>query len=148
MKNVLIIVSMLLFVGNLSAQQDASKRDKRESKIKAQKIAFITKALDLTPDEAQKFWPLYNEFTSKNRALKNEFKKNRVTKEISEDEAKRIINTYFDKEQQKLTLKKNYYDKFAMILPPSKVVKLHFAENRFKRKLLNRLKKNRNRKRK
>jgi len=54
-------------------------------------------------------------------------------------------NFYFSNEQQKLTLKRNYYDKFKMILPATKVVKLHIAENRFKRKLLKKLKKNKRR---
>jgi hypothetical protein len=40
-----------------------AQKDKIRERIKAQRIAFITQRLALTPDEAQKFWPVYNQFS-------------------------------------------------------------------------------------
>src|ERR1041385_4038401 len=45
--------------------QDATVQDK----IKAARIGLITQRLNLTPEQAQKFWPLYNEFVQKRAEL-------------------------------------------------------------------------------
>src|ERR1035437_4885758 len=42
----------------------------RKEKMESMKIAFLTQKLDLTPDEAQKFWPVYNEFQKKREELR------------------------------------------------------------------------------
>jgi len=148
MKFLLIIASMMFFLTGTNAQDIKPGKRKGIEKIEAHKVAFITKVLDLTPEEAQKFWPLYNEYSEKERQLRNAFKANKPQKGMSEEEANNVIDYYFENEQQKLTLKKNYYDKFKMILPATKVVRLHFAENKFKRKLLKKLRKNKKMKRK
>jgi Spy/CpxP family protein refolding chaperone len=44
---------------SLHAQQEGGN----DNAIESLKIAFLTKQLDLTPDEAQKFWPVYNQYT-------------------------------------------------------------------------------------
>lgn len=44
-------------------------------KMKTEKIAFLTSAMDLTPAEAEKFWPVYNDMENERRAS---FKKNMV----------------------------------------------------------------------
>ena len=139
MKFLLIITSMLFSISSAFSQNDNPSKRKGFERIEAHKIAFITKVLDLTPEESEKFWPLYNEYSAKERQLRKDFEANKPKKGMSEDEANRVIDYYFENEQQKLTLKKNYYDKFKMILPATKVVKLHIAENRFKKKLLKRL---------
>ena len=143
MKNFLIFISMLFFIGGINSQNDIPRKEKIASKIEAQRIAFITEVLDLSPEESQKFWPLYNEYMQKARLLNKEQKEHRPQRGITDEEATKSIDFFFANEQKKLTLKKNYYDKFMMILPSTKVVKLHFAENKFKKKLLKRLKKRR-----
>ena len=47
--------------------QDGDKT--RAEKIEALKIAFITQKLQLTTDEAQKFWPVYNQYENEIRSL-------------------------------------------------------------------------------
>ena len=42
-------------------EQKRTHQEMREM-IQAKKIAFFTEYLDLTPSEAEKFWPLYNSF--------------------------------------------------------------------------------------
>lgn len=145
MKYLLIVVTMLLSLGWGNSQENTRKRDRFE-KVESQKIAFITKALDLTPEESQKFWPVYNEYSRTLKKLKLDFPKGKQRKDLSEAEADKLIENFFETEQNKLTLRRNYYDKFKAILPSSKVVKLHMAERKFKRKLLKRLNKRRKRK--
>lgn len=110
-------------------------------KVEAQKIAFITNALNLTPEESQKFWPLYNEYSAKEKELRPELKERPGN--VSESEANELINKFFENEEKRLNLMKNYYQKFKNVIPASKVVKLHFAERKFKEKLLEKIKERR-----
>lgn len=53
----------LLGVGLVSNGQDPTQE--KADHIKAQKIAFFTEKLSLTPEEAQRFWPVYNLYWEK-----------------------------------------------------------------------------------
>lgn len=142
MKYLLMTITMLLTIGTVSSQNP--QRDNIGQKIEAQKIAFFTRTLDLTPEESQRFWPIYNEYSAKQKQLRDDFKANKPNRNMSEEEASEVINMFFENEQKKLNLRMNYYKKFQMILPSTKVVKLHFAERKFKEKLLEKLKKRKN----
>lgn len=67
MKNSLKIGLVLLMVlfSTFSFAQDRSKREK----IKTLKVAFITERLNLSTNEAQSFWPLYNDYEEKRESL-------------------------------------------------------------------------------
>lgn len=119
------------------AQPGNSEHKERWEKYRSEKIAFLTNYLDLSPDEAQKFWPLYNQ-------LENErWDAQKLRKELEEKvlEAK---ETMPDHKIQELTrefagsLKKEaemlviYNEKFLKILPAGKVLKLYKGESEFK----------------
>lgn len=119
------------------------ERDREEMarKIKARKIAFITDHLQLTAEEAEKFWPLYNEMEQKRneitRDLMQRFRDREDEQaELTDSEAENIIQQRFDQEQALLDLKKEYHSKFTGILPPSRVLKLYEIENNFRRHLM------------
>src|SRR3546814_14932243 len=59
-KSVHLIALALLFPVTLAVAQES--RAERFERIEAEKIAFITKELNLTPAEAQKFFPVYNQY--------------------------------------------------------------------------------------
>jgi len=63
-KTLFICVAMLFISVDVFSQHTNKVKD--EEKIKAEKVAFLTTQLDLTVAEAQKFWPLYNEYEKKN----------------------------------------------------------------------------------
>ena len=65
MKHILIL--FLLIATTASAQ--------RGDKIKAYKTAFLTESLELTSDEAEKFWPIYNAHEEKLRTLRKQERK-------------------------------------------------------------------------
>jgi hypothetical protein len=66
MRLVILLFVLALFATSMSAQEP-----EHMERIKAQKIAFITEQLSLTPAVAQKFWPVYNEFSTKVDNLNN-----------------------------------------------------------------------------
>ena len=67
---ILMITPALAQEDDLPAGQDPKVRDK----IQAARIAYITDQLKLTPDEAEKFWPVYREFAEKRKAIRLELK--------------------------------------------------------------------------
>lgn len=99
-------------------------------KIQALKIAFITQKLQLTPDEAQKFWPVYNQYDN----------------EIHNIELDKSDPNVIDKEEKLLNVRKKYLTSFEKILGPDKTNRLFNAERDFRGILIRRLQ-NRNQQR-
>lgn len=126
MKKLLLILAVT--IGSLSvakAQEDLPEDGaKRKEKIKALYIAFISERLQLTPDEAQKFWPVHTQFTNEMEAVK---------KDLPPLEA----------EQAKLNIKKKYQDNFIKILGPQKSDRFFKTESEFKQKLVEMIRKKR-----
>ena len=74
----LMTVIMVLFMGSLLAQPPHKQRRDHQkhdgSRIESMKVAYITNKLDLTPEEARKFWPVYNSWQNKKEELWKDFK--------------------------------------------------------------------------
>jgi len=129
MKKLLSILVICLLV---SSYAQAQKKGKRQEKIKSLRIAFITDKLQLTTDESEKFWPLYNEYDSKRKALRKSFQKNKRTDELTDDEAEKQINAKFESQEKMIQLKRSYFEKFKKVLPAKKVAQLGKAEREFR----------------
>ena len=113
----------------------------RKEKMESMKIAFLTKRLDLTPDEAQKFWPVYNEFQKKRDELrKKRHEETKGAKEnldsLSDKQIESIVDGEMAFRQKNLDLDKEYHSKFKSVLPIRKVAKLYRAEDMFAHHLL------------
>lgn len=137
----LLTLSALLFVPMSYAQPgDGNKKEK----VEQLKIAFITRELQLTSEEAEKFWPVYNEMTN---ALRDEKKAQRkITRALrdnkdsySEEEFKTQSLAAMDSQIKSAELKKEYHIKLAEIISYKKATKLLSLEQRFKQELLKRL---------
>src|SRR5258708_22076177 len=90
--------------------QDASVRDK----IKAARIGLITQRLNLTPEQAQKFWPLYNEFDQKRAELRKLFRD--AQREINPNnpdpkQQQALVDLGLKIKQDELNLEKDYSHK-------------------------------------
>ncbi|AEA45279.1 hypothetical protein [Fluviicola taffensis] len=135
------ILLPLAFATNVFGQDDKEKEDK----IEALKVGFITKELNLTTSEAEKFWPIYNEMDGKMKELRQICRKiNQELREsedkISNDDARKKLNTLFENDQKELDLKKEYSEKFIKIIGEKRSLKLLSLEHEFRRALLDRLK--------
>jgi hypothetical protein len=110
-------------------------------KFKAKKIAYITNAINLTPAEAEKFWPVYNEFEQKRYSLmeKHREMENKLKEKIDDLPDEKYIElsktlASFQKMEGDLDIE--YNEKFLKILPAKKVVQLYVADMEFKSFLL------------
>jgi len=138
MKYKTLIIAMLFPLFMFGQDQ---KMDKKREKIEAQKVAFITRNLDLIPEEAQKFWPVYNQFSDARKELYEQHQKNRKDiDDLSDSEIEKLIDNHIILDQKILDLKKKYHAEFKKILSNKKIAKLYHAEHMFKKDLLKRLK--------
>ncbi|MDO9257141.1 MAG: hypothetical protein Q7U54_16600 [Bacteroidales bacterium] len=112
--------------------------------VEAQRIAFITKELNLTPDEAKVFWPVYNEYDAKRHDLKKSFKESgdfhkKDIAKLTEKEANQILDNQIVEAQKFLDLRKEYHAKFKSVLPAVKVLKLYDTEREFQKMLIDKI---------
>lgn len=143
MKYLLVVIFLLSGV-TLWAQNDKLSEEKRDE-FEAQKVAFFTQALDLTPQEAVVFWPLYNEMSKKIREQDMDMRKQakimRESKNVTEAEARKYVEGALAAESQMLNIKKQYYQKLLEVIPAKKIAKLDWAERKFHRQLLDKMRK-------
>lgn len=152
----LMLVVLLILPVSMWAQPPGGGRPKqgqgremnekeREEKIDKLKIAFITDELDLTSEEAEKFWPIYNELEDKLKELRKANRK--IQKEIDEsyetlsnEDAKKKLETILENDKKEIDLRKEYSEKFSKVIGDKRTLKLLSLEHEFKRELLERLK--------
>ena len=134
MRNIIIICGIVIFnMGGLVAQDH-----KHRENFKAYKIAYITQNLDLSPQEAEKFWPVYNEHESKMKAINKSIKKRFKIDEMSDSELEALLNNRLKAEEDKLALHRAYIQKYKKVISIRQIVLLQRAEKRFKKELLRR----------
>ena len=147
MKTRFIYPLVFLLISSLSFAQDYKER---REKVKALKVAFITEKLELTTEEAQKFWPLYNAFDDKQSELRHEkmraildrFKPGNVEK-LSEKDASNSLAQMEKIEEDLFNLKKKFIKDLQGVISAKKIIKLKKAEEDFNRELLKQMREKR-----
>ncbi len=115
----------------------------RVQEIKAQRTAFLTQRLDLTPEEAQKFWPVYNQYDKESEAVRKEMREaHKATKkdsDLTDAEASAAIDKELAGRQKELDLRRKYSAEFKKVIGPVKTFKLGKAERDFNKELIKRM---------
>lgn len=114
----------------------AQKSWGRSEQIESIKVAFITSKLDLTTEEAQKFWPVYNSYTKEFLEL---LKKKREARYKQNSDPNETITADLIYESKMLDLKKKYRKLYAKAIPPQKILALYRAESEFREHLYKQL---------
>jgi len=142
---ILLFTLISVFYFEADAQHFMEKRmEEKKEQIKAYKIAFITEKLQLTPEEAQVFWPVYNQHEKERDEELIAFRKRfdfepHEIMDLSEQEAEQFIDERIEHEQQLLDLRKKYHIQLKEVISPKKVMILYEAENEFRKELLKKL---------
>ncbi len=117
----------------------------QNQKIESMRVAFINDKLKLTPQEAQVFWPIYNEYLDKMKAIRREKKKLYLQSDINSNEtADDFINKKVQLEQTEMQYIKDYSIKFKKAIGNIKTALLFKSEEEFKQELLKVLKSDKN----
>lgn len=137
-------LSYVLILLSLVSAQAQPKDGKIRERIRAQRVAFLTERLALTTEEAQRFWPVYNEFTDQLEAIKKQQKETRnLSKDklssMSDKEIEKTLNDELNSQQQMVDLQRKYQVELVKVIPIRKVAMLYKAERDFKLHLLKKM---------
>jgi len=135
-----LIASFFLITNSMIAQPPPPPDGPGNEKIDALKIAFITKRLKLTTEEAQKFWPVYNQYEEEKKQIRQStigtIKDMKEDGDFTNAEAEQAIAKYIEFKAKDLDLIKKYVIEFRKFLPATKIAKLVTAEEHFKKMLM------------
>ena len=136
-------MSMLLCSMTASAHKNCNQDWKQ--KMMSEKIAFLTAEMDLTPEEAQVFWPVYNEVNKRSdEAMHKVFGTFKALEQAlnegkSEKEVQKLLDEYLKALDMQKEANKEAADKYKKVLPAEKVARLYVGEERFRRQHIRRL---------
>jgi len=141
-KHIFFTWVFMLFISCIIAQTSDSKKDK----IDALRVAFISKKVNLTEQEARAFWPLYNEMNDKYESVRKTFRlrynANTNFNFVTDKDAEDYLNAELNLRQKEFEIYKEYYDKFRKVLSVKKVATLRRAEEDFKKEIIKSIKEN------
>ncbi len=149
MKKILTILLLSVFtIGILNAQNAKPGFEKYLEKYKAEKISFLTEKLDLSLEQAEKFWPRYNKYQNqrdeliKSKRFGNHDRGGPPT-DLSKKEMETMVDNKVEQELKLAELKMEFHKDVKKIIPIEKVVLLYRSENEFMNHMLNKIREGR-----
>ncbi|NEU07765.1 hypothetical protein GZH53_05530 [Flavihumibacter sp. R14] len=115
----------------------AQDKSQRYEQIESLKVAYITQKLDLSTSEAEKFWPVYNNYQQELRVI---YKQRREARAKQKADPNNKLDNELDFESRILNIRKKYKDEFSKVLPPDKVLSYFNAEREFREQMIKELK--------
>jgi Spy/CpxP family protein refolding chaperone len=135
----LLLFIILLAVGPVQAQDGEGRQ-----KIESAKIGYITNRLNLTPEQAPQFWPIYNEYSARKQELNRKIRQlnnQSLRQGVADQDVLRNLNQSNDAKQKIADLDQEYQPKFLKVISPGQLAELQNAERTFNKMLLDRLNK-------
>lgn len=140
MRTLLVVLACVLLLAGVPVRaQDKAPAQRTAAEwlaqIQADRKAVISGAIDLTPEEAGKFWPLYDAFQREmavprsaiTRAL-NDFVAAGYS--VTDANAKRLTLEVLAAEKEETRIRDKYFRKMLAVLPPRKVARYMQVENK------------------
>ena len=126
--------------GGRGGQMGQPDREGRRQKIEAARVAFLTERLNLTTEQAQKFWPVYNEFDAKRRVIRKRINgQRRDLATLADNQLQPAVDDLFAARQEELNLEKEYVGRFQKVISLRQTLVLVRAEREFAKFLLRKL---------
>ncbi len=133
----LLLTTLFLAVALTTALAQPAERLK--DRVRSQRIAIYTEVLSLTSEEAEGFWPIYNQFLEDREKVQDELKGIRRDN-LNDSEAEAQVKKYLELRQRELDLEKDMVQKMRKVISMQKIGKIPEAEREFRKIVLERLK--------
>lgn len=134
-----VLFTMTFLTGN--AQKWDGKKEEIHEKVKAEKVAYFTAKLDLSPDEAQKFWPIYNQYEKEKMEIYDMFmQRPKSYNDLSDADAEKYLDRLQNIKEKEYELEKKYIPRFKKVLPVKKVAGVYYFEKEFRKEVFDRVK--------
>jgi hypothetical protein len=128
-----LVVCALALSGPASAQSSQKQLD--IAAARAQRKATVGANMNLTPDEASQFWPVYDSYEKSMDSIED-----RHVKELkdfaakynnfTEADAKKKLDEVIAIQQARLDVQKDYIPKFRAVIPQVKVTRFYQIDNK------------------
>ena len=138
-RRIIFLIAGLIFISHLVKAQTPN-----QARLNTYKIAFLTRKLNLTSSEAEKFWPVYNEFQDKKMQIQQERiglnrKFNQEGSKMTDEQLLTLGDKLIELEVTETELSMKFHQVLKGLLPPVKILRLYQAEAQFRQQLLNEL---------
>ena len=139
------LVLTAVLISGTAINASAQKKEDWKQKIMQEKIAFFTTEMNLTQEEAQDFWPVYNQFCKEEheaqKLIMTTYKdlNEAIESGKSEKEISACLNRYLKAREEKRDLSTAAAGRFRKILSDEKVARLYITEEKFKRNQIQKL---------
>lgn len=142
MKNLILILCLLSAQLTIQAQ---GNRDGIRDRIKSERIAFLTKEMNLSPEDAQRFWPVVNKYSSELEEAKKNQRRLRIqtypnVNKLSNQELEKYLKDELELNQKIHSLEQAMHKELTTVISPLLHVKYYQAERKFRMELLKRIK--------
>lgn len=117
MKRYLLLAFIFLSTSIGVLAQDDKPKNEDANRLEALKVAFLTRKLNLTTEEAQRFWPVYNRYMMEIKQARRENKENKG------DEV--------EFEERVLNIRKKFKGEFGTALNAERVNQFFKADKEF-----------------
>jgi hypothetical protein len=144
-----IMAYVLMIATTLHAQDDleTAPRDiNAKEKIQSLRTAYISEKLALTPEQAEKFWPIYRAFIKEKLTLRQQLRSAQKEQDINNTDTaaqQRLVNLALEIKQKELNLEKVYSDRLLKVISAHQILTLPKAEVEFRQIIINQLQKRR-----
>lgn len=143
MKKMISLVCLALIVAGTAMAQGKGGKKEWQEKVRAEKVGYLTAELNLTVEEAQVFWPVYNAAQEKRQeAFKTRRKAMKALEKAlntGEGDVTTLLNEYLKTQDVCAAAEKEFVGKFKGVIPVEKVAKLVLAEENFKHRQIGQL---------
>lgn len=130
------LVFILILSGILPVLANGQEMGDR---VRALRAEVYSRVLHLSANEAEKFWPIFNEYSDNKENLQKQLKPEGDLDGMSDQEVEEYVKKYFEVRQKEFDLEKDLVQKLRKVLPLRKIAKLPRAEREFRESLLKRL---------
>ena len=140
------MIFLALSICSLAAFAQQGRMQEKLEKVNNLKIAFLTKELELSTTQAEKFWPVYNNYEKELMLTRRSFKQKHINNQqdgLSDKESKDLLDDQLAMEAAIVAIRKNYRNEFLKVLSPQQLVSLMEAEKRFNQMLKDKMRERR-----
>ena len=139
-KYTILVILFFIVIGTSLAQRPGDRYDRE--KLEAARVAFITTRLDLKPEQAERFWPIFNVFNdAREKNLQEMSELGRVKDiEMSESEAKARITKKFEIQRKMILDEEKFVRDLSSVLTYNQIIQLNGLSREFARHIYQRRK--------
>lgn len=134
--NLILMWTLLIAPVLLNAQAGERMRDR----VEAQRVAFMTRQMELTPEESAAFWPLYNAHRADREKMRKDLNLDeRKIRNMSDSEVEELLDILVAMETRKADLRISFIRQLRPVLPARKILMIEPLERAFNREVLKRI---------